>query len=338
MISLKNYMFREGEKEIQGAYRRILDLFLQGIALHAVEGDRSDYERFQEDIGRFAGSLTPETSISDLFVTAGGAVRAMEDYNRRTSDFVRKLNDELQKMVSMLTRTIITIGASSETSVSKLQNIGKAIEGVRMIEDIQVLKMQLDECLHAVREETLRQKAERQSALETLQQELDGSRQRIGSSAMRPSVDGATGLPGKNEALKAIQEAMASPKGKFLLVAVVSRVQAVNARFGYAVGDRVLEACAKHFRKNLSARDQLFRWHGPTLAGIIERSERIDHVSAQLRQFADVKLEKTVDLGNRTVLIPISCSWSVFPITAPLEAFLKKLDTFTAAQIPRDYV
>jgi GGDEF domain-containing protein len=338
MISLKTYMFRDGENEIQAAYRRILDLFLQGIALHAVEGDRSDYERFQDDIGRFAKSLTPETSIADLFVIAGGAVRAMEDYNRRTSEFVRKLNDELQKMVSMLTRTIISIGASSETSVNKLQTIEKAIEGVRMVEDIQVLKMQLDECLHAVREETLRQKADRQAALENLQQELDGSRERMGSMAVRVLVDGATGLPGKNEALKAMQEAMASPKGKFLLVAVVSRVQAVNARFGYAVGDRVLEACAAHFKKNISARDQLFRWQGPALVGILDRHERIDHVSAEVRQFADTKLEKTVDVGNRTVLIPISCSWSVFQIAPPVEVLLKKLDIFTAAQIPRDYV
>ncbi len=88
-------------------------------------------------------------------------------------------------MVAMLTRTVITIGASSETSVSKLQDIEKSIARVRMVEDIRVLKTQLGECLHTVREETLRQKADRQTAMEALQHELEGSRERMGGTLLR---------------------------------------------------------------------------------------------------------------------------------------------------------
>jgi diguanylate cyclase (GGDEF)-like protein len=140
------------------------------------------------------------------------------------------------------------------------------------------------------------------------------------------------------EAEIAIDTAFRSPAGKFVLVAVCSRVQAVNARFGYAVGDRVLSAFAEQFKQNLSSRDQIFRWQGPTLVAILDRTDRIDRVRSEIRQFADVKLEKTMEVGHRTVLIPISASWSIFPVTSPKDAFLKQIEAFTAAQSPRDYV
>jgi hypothetical protein len=38
------------------------------------------------------------------------------------------------------------------------------------------------------------------------------------------------------------------------------------------------------------------------------------------------------------VVIPIATNWTVFQITPPLEALLKKVDAFTAAQMPRDYI
>ena len=41
MISLKPYLFGDKNKDADNAYRRIIGLFLQGIALHAVEGTRS---------------------------------------------------------------------------------------------------------------------------------------------------------------------------------------------------------------------------------------------------------------------------------------------------------
>jgi hypothetical protein len=60
-------------------------------------------------------------------------------------------------------------------------------------------------------------------------------------------------------------------------------------------------------------------------------------VRTEMRRFADIKLEKTIEVGQRTVLIPISAGWSVFPVAPPMDALLKKVEAFTAAQIPRDY-
>ena len=336
MISFKPYLFKDQEAE--NAYRRIIGLFLQGIALHAVEGDKGDYDRFRSDIDEFSKKMGPETPLSELLVQAGAALRAMEDYNRRTSKVIRRQNTELQHMVSMLTQTVITIGSSGEASVNKLQDIEKSMERARMLEDIQLLKLRLGECLESVREEAQRQKTAGQSTLDSLKQELENSRTRLGSLQPAVELDAATGIPSKKEALKAIQAAVESPANKFLVIAVVSRVQAVNARFGYAIGDRVLAAFAEYLKSNLAACDQVFRWQGPSLIALLEREDRLEKVRTELRRFIDAKLEKTVEISNRTVLLPISASWSIFSVTPPVEDLLKKMEAFTVAQVPRDYV
>jgi GGDEF domain-containing protein len=334
MISLRSYLSRDTEAET--AYRRIIGLFLQGISLHSVEGDKADHERFREDIEKCLAVLSPETPVSELLVVVGGALRAMEEYNQRTSKFVRRQNTELQHMLAMLTQTVISIGAGSEQSVKRLQNIEKSIESTQAVEDIQILKLRLSECLEAVRDEAIRQQRDGQDAIESLKKELQSSQELMGCVEVKVDLDGATGLHGKAEADRAIRAAMESPQGKFVVIAVCSRVQAVNARFGYAVGDKILQAFAEHFKKGMSARDQLFRWQGPALLALIERSERIDRVRTEIRQFADLRLDKTIEVGQRTVLIPISATWSIYPLTPPLDAFAKQLDAFTAAQASRD--
>jgi hypothetical protein len=71
---------------------------------------------------------------------------------------------------------------------------------------------------------------------------------------------------------------------------------------------------------------------------VLHRAERIDAVRAEIRRFADTKLERTTEVGHRTILIPISATWSLIPIAPPLEALMKQVEVFTAAQVPRDYV
>lgn len=336
MISLKSYFSREPGNEAD--YRRIISLFLQGIAVHAVEGDPADHVRFRLDIDKCLEDMAPDTPLSELLVLVGGALRTMEDYNKLTSRFVRRQSIELQNMVSMLTKTIISIGASSAHSVTRLQEIEKSMESTCAVEDIQLLKVRLGECLATVRDEAQRQKTEGQVAMASLKQELESSHEAGGSFNTHRELDAATGLPAKPEAERAIREAAQSPRGKFLLIAVCGRVQAVNARFGYAVGDRVLGTFAEHFKKSLAASDQIFRWQGPSLIAVLQRAERIERVRSEIQQFADTKLEKTTEVGQRTVLIPISAAWSLFPIAPPVETLLKQVEAFTAAQTPRDYI
>lgn len=336
MISLRAYLLGDADRGTNVSYRRMIDLFLQAISLHAVEGAEADYQQFRLDMNAFALRLAPEMPISERFLLIGEVLRALQDYNRHTTRFLRAQSSELQRMITMLTQTMIAVGASSETSLAGLQEIEKALENTRLVEDIQLVRAQLGECLKSVREESQRQKTNGKSALENIPVELAQSLLCLGGLSMGVNPDPVTGLPGEGQAEKGLQEAAAAPGAKFLLIAVVNRLHAVSARFGSGIGDQVLAVAAAHFRGALPAEDVLYRWHGPTFVAILNRAAAIDSVRAEVRRFADKKLEKNFLIGSRSVSLPIATNWTILPIVQPLDALLRKVEIFTATQLSHD--
>jgi len=327
MISLKTR-----DTQAEATYRRVIGLLLQGIALHAVEGTDADRKRFQEQMDQCNEGFSSGLPVSDLLALVGRVLRAMEDYNRRTGKFVEQQSGELQRMVAVLIETVISIGTVTEKSLSALQEIDKSMGQAKAQEDLRVLRLRLAECLGAVREETARQTRDRQSALLTGSSEAGSE-----GSVARAVRDAATGLLNAEVAGEAIRTAVESPEGKYLLIAVLSHVQAINARFGYALGDRILADFAQHFSKGISNSDRIFRWKGPALLAVLDRPGRVDTVRAEVRRFADTKLERTMEVGQRTIHISTSATWSLMQVAAPIEALMQQVDAFTAAQLPRDY-
>jgi GGDEF domain-containing protein len=321
---------------MEGSYRKMVALLFRAISQHAVEGSREDYHRFRSEVDALAERLTPALPMAERFIVIGEALRTLEDYSRRTSDFLRVQSGELQKMIAMLTQTVIAVSANTETSVTGLRDIEKSLERARMVEDIRSVKTQLGECLEGVRGEALRQKADGKAALESLQQELARSKERLSGAPTPTGIDLATSLPGKADAQKALEAAVAAPDPRYLWLAVVNRLQTVNARFGYWVGDQVLAAAANHFRSGLPADDKLYRWQGPALMAILCRKGGIDTVRGEVRRLAEHRLEKTFVVDARSFMLPISTNWAVYPIVPPLDVLLRKVEIFTVAQLSRE--
>ncbi len=219
----------------------------------------------------FAARLTPELSMSDRFVVVGEALRAMEDYNRHTSRFLRIQNAELQNMITMLTQTVIAVGSSSETSVAGLQGIEKALEEARMVEDVRVVKAQLGECLQSVRGEAQRQKEEGKAALESIQQELAQSQQRLGGFSVGSNLDSGYRPSRKTEAEKALHEAASLPGTLFVAARRGQPPGGSQRALWIAIGDQALAIAAEHFRSALHADDKLYRWNGPALLAVMSR-------------------------------------------------------------------
>lgn len=323
-------VFREGNREAERAYREVIELILQGLGADLVQGEPAVYQEFRAGVGRFSEALGSEIKPDILVSSARELMKVVAKYGRSTTEFVHNQRAELRGMVAMLIDATIKAGAHSDASVAKLREIARALAQAGMASDIQYIRPQLSECLAAVLEETQRQKADSEVALAKLEQDLGASRQ-------QKAVDSITGLPGKKEAELALRSAVTSPDGKFVLIAVVSRVNAINARFGYAAGDRILGLCAKHFRSGLGRSDELYRWQGPAFLAILSRDKRIDQVRSEIRSFADAPVQETVQLGSREVSIQVSTNWSITQPSPPYEALQRKIETFTAAQVPRDY-
>lgn len=324
MISLRKLWSAE-PASADDALLRVVRLLLQGIALHAVEGDRNDHEKFRSDMQAMIDSLEHDPSPAVLLMTTGSALKTLEDYNQRTSRYVRLQGAELQNMIGMLTQTVSALGAGSERSVTRLKEIETQLEKARVIEDVRMLKLRMEDCLGGIREEAQRQKTDSSQTLQGITEEIIKSRERMRVATV-PAPDPVTGLPTRVDAEIALNKAASGSQTAYAVAFAVDRVGVINTRFGYAVGDKVLKIYLDELRARLSANDPVFRWNGPAFVVLLERPDPIERVREQLGFVVPPKLERNLQLPNRSALLPISATWAVFPVKQPVAALGEQID------------
>jgi GGDEF domain-containing protein len=330
LTTLKAYLTGVDE---EGMFRRVISLLLQGISLHAVEGDRADYDRFRNDFDRIQASLGKEASGQELLVATGAANQALADYGQRTTRFIRQQGALLHNMISMLTQTMVSIGAGSESSAEHLQAIEKELAHAVVIEDVQTLKLRLAECLKNLREEVVRQKVQAKAQARQLQQHVEHARDCIQDPPdVDCEIDSITGLRTRSAAKTAFHAALETPGRKYVVAAVVNRIQSVNRHFGYAVGDQLLKKFSDLFGATLAKTDRLFRWRGPTLVALLEREESIHAVQAEIRRINNKRIERALEVGEGA-LLPVSASWLVLALDSSAADMAKAIEKFIASQV-----
>jgi diguanylate cyclase (GGDEF)-like protein len=313
---------------------RVIRLLLQGIALHAVEGDRQDHEKFRKDMQELLDAVGDNPSTSVLLVTTGSALKTLENYNQSTTRYLRMQGAELQNMIGMLTRTVATLGSGSDRSVTRLREIEGQLEKASEIQDVRMLKLRMEQCLESIREEAQKQKLESSKIVEGLQSDIQQTQERI-----RPAPisvpDPVTGLPARPDAEAAFAEAAAGTKQSFVVLLAVDRVELINGRFGYAAGDEVLRLYLEALQTRLAATDRIFRWTGPAFVVLLERPSRLESVRDQFRSVVPVKMEKTIHASNRSAMVSISATWTVFSVSPPVASLIVQLDKFLANRSPQ---
>jgi GGDEF domain-containing protein len=332
-ISLKRFMDSRPE-QLAEALLRMARLLVQGIELHAVKGDAADYDKFRADMRQVQETLVERPAPSEVLVMAGAVVKTMEEYNSRTFKFLHAQSTELQTVVAMLTKTMTALAVGSEASVMRLQAVERQLHKASMIEDFQTARLRLSECLEGVRTEIVLQKEEAARTVSEMKSELARSQERVASSAPGSqgprAQDAVTGLPQRPDAEAALLEAARQNRRAYAVIFSIERLELINSRFGYAAGDQVMVLFSQHLAQNLSRSDQLFRWSGPAVLALLERDGTLKQVREEVARITAQRLEKTVTVGTRSVLLPVCASWTIFPVAEvrPVQLLFHQLDQF----------
>ena len=330
MISINRYL-RDESREAEATLRRTVGLLLQLIELHAVEGDSVDYAQFRSGIHHIAGRFSENTPADEMLIIVGEVARSLKDYAERTTRFVKAQSSEYQRMVNMLTETIAATVHGSDRSVERLRNVERKLERASVIEDVRVLRMQLAECLGSIREEIQAQHAAAADSATRLATATNSPGPQ--TAPAHPETDGVTGLPGRPAAESALQTGCAEEGQCWVAVVVADRLSAINVRFGYAVGDRILRRISAQLRGGLSAGDRIYRWSGPAFMAILRRTTE-SQIRSELARITSGSIEEVVEIGNRSILLPVSSTWALFPLSEPARVISQKADQFVASHIP----
>jgi len=330
VISAKKFLTGN---EAEAALMRTSKLLLQGIALHSIEGDPNEYRRFRYRVEDVERGLEEATSVSELVAGAGAALDALADHNRCTTQFLRQQAMELQAMVKMLTATISSISAAGDGNAVQLCAIEKEVEAATQIAGVREIKARLAGCLERIRKETERQRQEAARTAEDLMNSMEEARSILD---LAEGPDPITGLPPRRIAEEAFAQACREDMQAYVLVAVIERIQVLNNRFGHDVGDEIMRHFSDFLQTQLPSPDRLFRWTGPALAGLLFRSARMERVRDEVGRILETKSEYTVRTSSRTILLPISVRWALFPLVASPYMLSQKLENFISSPISND--
>jgi GGDEF domain-containing protein len=331
MISIKKLLNADPEAapESTGPMLRVAQILLQGIGDHAIRCDPGEYTQFCRSMEQTGAALANGAAGPETLTQAEAAIRLLEDYNRRTAQQLRVRGAELQGMVMMLTTAIGEISKAGDENVSSLRRIEGLVSSVIQVEDVRAVKAQLSLCLDEIRKEAGRQKVVSSSTVDRLKQDLE--RAQAG-----PSTDALTGVPVRARAVELITSACEAERPAFVVIMVIDRLQAVNTALGPEAGDQLLRYFSGYVGRGLTSGDQLFRWTGASLLALVLRPTKLEALREEIKYLLEQKIEFTVRTATRSVRLPVTVRWTLFPTTASARLLIQKVDTFAAMQPPKN--
>lgn len=331
MISIKNYLDRvngrDSERadlaeELSAALRQALRILLDGLPLESKEGrEAAGHGVMAGLLRRFDEALTP----LDVLEAAGEALTAVKQDNQSTRDYYRAQSEELQAMISMLAQTVASISVQKDSSVAQLQQIEKKIEQTSMLEDMRALKTNLAECLEVVREASLQQQKQSTDTIQHLERQIRSSKAHLANRRPAPRLDSEPIVNDETE----LQETA------YAAVFLLDRADLISKRYGKNVLHEVLAFVRQHFKKMLMPKDRFIRWNGAAFIVLVERRGMIEDIMSEFRSVASLGRSQYFEVGDRSVLLDTSLTWTVFPqrdFAAP-DLFYKAVDDFVSQAI-----
>jgi GGDEF domain-containing protein len=328
MALLKSYLNRGNDTTL---LRQAFSLMLQKLASEAVVSDEDACAALAADIDRLRQYAEQEATPDAILRAAESVMQVMSAYNSEITVLLRKQQRGLQNIVRTMAETVASIAGDSTASAAKLREISGGLDSGPAITDIDALRLNVGGCMRDFCEEALRQREQTESLIISLRREIELGPQEA-ENPEPPDLDPLTGLPSKETCVKALHRSIPARKRRYVVTLVVNNLEAINARFGQEIGNRVLCRFIDFAVQMIRADDRLFRWSGPTLVMVVETAETLDKVRTFIGRILEPRLEETLHIEGRSVLILISASWSAFQLTTTVAQAERQIETFTASR------
>jgi GGDEF domain-containing protein len=314
----------------EAALRRMILLTLEAVETFTIPGDDIDYRQFRADIRHLSERFNRELHSEDTLILAGQFCTSMKDYFDRTSRFLSLQNTEYQKMVSMFTDTISSLNNSGQRTVEHLREIEQEVERATLIEDVRSLRVRLGECLSNIREEIDRQESITAELGSQLVQEPQISAETVVSPQpiVQTANDPVTGFPTAKQGESALLLALEHEHASFVVPIIPKGAEKIYAQLGSEVGDSCLYKLAEKLRVLTNRGDHVFRWHGVAFLAILTRPTTITEVRREVYNVINAQCDESIQIGGRTIWLPISATWDVIAVKPPLSSLMSRIDQF----------
>ena len=273
---------------------------------------------------RIQATIGDETPSPKTLTAAGAAIRAMHEYGRKTSRLITAQKLELQALARMVTGTIASLAPVPADSVA-LRDINWKIGKASTLEDIRHLKAQISAFL----ETTLAPQSKNEADADVANI-LDQQLQQSTVTTRKERLDGLhpTGISHRLEAEAAIRQAREQGNYSLAIVFVVDRLSHINLCFGRSIGEQIIRLFRERLVNQLPGKQRLFRWGESSILVLLEEHHAETHILERIERVQFERLVETFIINDRPVMLVISASWMLIPVTdadciAVIDSFIK---------------
>jgi GGDEF domain-containing protein len=294
------------------ALNRVVSLLLQGISLHAFQFDPAATEAFQLSIRKLRSEVELVDDEDSALMMAAAAIRLLEENNSAAETHQQSRQNELEKVVALLSDALLDVSGSSEETMVQIKEIERDIARARSVGALATGRVRMAAAVAGIRA------ASRAT-------EIEGT---LGE------TDGVTGLPDSAHGAAAIAEVWRHRADYYVGIFAAERLETINLRFGFQAGDQVLQTLSQHIAQQTAVGDQLFRWRGPCIVKLFRRRAPEAHVTSEMARTAASKLELALSIRDRDAIVSISTAWCLFPLqdARNVEQLIGGLNDFAATR------
>ena len=317
--------------ELYDTLLAVIETLLQAVEVHAVPGDQADREEFQAGIRSLREAFL-QPSSAGMLAAASSAQKIIEEYNQRAARFLRMHTTAMQKAVTKLTDVLAAVVSGQESSIARVRDLEDGLAKASSMDGLKMLGTQLSEGLEEIRADAIRWRERTEQALSEMRRRLDSSK--VEQRGPGQGSEAAGGVLTRTKAEATLGRIIQEGGHGYVAAFAVDRVRLINSRFGYAVGDEILALVEEHLRQNLQPGDQMFRWTGPVFLATLNRPT-IERVRGEVNRLASAKLQTTVQLDSRSVLLPVTCTTAIFSLfeTPSAPVLIQQIDAFAAGRL-----
>ena len=313
-------------EDLHSGLRRAVSMLLEAMSLNAVRYNPRELAQFLTTIDGFRAQFESARDAATVRGICGSAARTLEIYASSAERFHLARREQARKSITSLTDTVILVSRCGCETAEMLRVIRNEMENAADAEELTLLNARLNGCLQKIAEEASagrRQAAEedgrdpqgggpvawRSPAAESSLPAADGT-------GGRNLVDPVTGLPSAQSGVEAIRAALERPgRPGYILSFSLERVQAINLRFGYKVGDQILVYFAQYLAQELNPEDSLFRWRGPGFFVLSGREGNERELTATAKKIGGSKLTHSIAVGDREISVPLASTWKLVALS-----------------------
>ena len=328
-MSLIKNLFHNGDGD---PLLHSMGLMMEAIALHAVQLDEDKHTRFQTAIRAHARELiTRDTTPRQALVATGAAIQTLETFARDTEWHIKRRTQELSAIAGLLASELTAFCEGNQRAVAGMYDLETQMLAAFQSDQIPALRRKLEQCLATIR--TKSPVAIPATPAPDTGAPIEGPpAPRVEVKAFTGEHDPVTGLLGKDSAQQAIETAIRTNSYAAAMPVVVDRIETINSRFGASCGTEMLLAMIQILAQRLGQSDPIFRWHGSGFLVLLQRPGSVQVMHQEMEGRLRGRVEHTVTLGGRTVLLPGSFSWTVLPLweltahqaNQQIESFLRR--------------